>query len=78
MGYINLFLYILDIDDNGSIALAEWAAGIKPRRPCAGADPAHYLSVEQRNLFQRAWLEQLAALFGLLIQADAELDEKIN
>jgi hypothetical protein len=29
-------------------------------------------------LFQRAWLEQLAALFGLLIQADAELDEKIN
>lgn len=34
--------------------------------------------MEQRNLFQRAWLEQLASLFGLLIQADADVNEKRN
>lgn len=48
-------------------------------RPCRGSEPTpSYLSVEQSNLFQRAWLEQLAALFGLLIQADAEVNEKRN
>lgn len=59
---------VMDDDDDGTIDLREWMQAIKPRRPCRGADPASpYLSVEQKKLFQRAWLEQLASLFGLLM-----------
>ena len=59
---------VLDVDQDGSIDFKEWTDALKPQRPCRGADPASpYLSVEQKNLFQRAWLEQLAALFSLLI-----------
>jgi len=60
---------LMDDDDDGSVDFREWVAALKPKKPCRGADPASpYLTVEQRNLFQRAWLEQLAALFGLLLQ----------
>ena len=60
---------LMDNDDDGSVDFREWVAALKPKKPCRGADPASpYLTVEQRNLFQRAWLEQLAALFGLLLQ----------
>lgn len=59
---------LVDTADDGTVNFNEWAACLKPKRPSRGADPCSpYLSVEQRNLFQRAWLEQLAALFGLLI-----------
>ena len=70
---------IIGNDEEGIIDLNQWIVALKPRRPCRGADPASpYLSVEQKKLFQRAWLEQLAALFGLLIQADVEVNNKRN
>ena len=70
---------LIDTDDDGSIDLQEWTKALKPQRPCRGAEPASpYLSVEQKNLFQRAWLEQLAALFGTMLQQDAEVNEKRN
>lgn len=70
---------IIDDDDDGTIDLREWMGALKPRRPCRGADPASpYLSVEQKKLFQRAWLEQLAAVFGIMVQADVEVNEKRN
>ena len=58
---------IVDTDNDGTIELDEWIVAIKPRRPCRGTDVANYLSIEQKNLFQRAWLEQLASLFSLII-----------
>ena len=49
---------IMDDDQDGGVDLREWIAALKPKRPIRGADPASpYLSVEQKNLFQRAWLE---------------------
>ena len=58
---------LIDTDEDGTVEFDEWIAALKTRRPSCGADPANFLSVEQRNLFQRAWLEQLAAVFGLII-----------
>jgi len=76
---VQRLIEIVDTDQDGTIELDEWVAALKPRRPCRGADPASpYLSIEQKKLFQRAWLEQLAALFGLIIQADVEVNEKRN
>lgn len=70
---------LIDLDDDGTVEFDEWVSALKPKRPSRGADPCSpYLSVEQRNLFQRAWLEQLAYVFGLIIQADAEINEKRN
>ena len=55
----------------------EWIQALKPKRPCRGADPASpYLSIEQKNLFQRAWLEQLAATLGMIKQIDQEVNQK--
>jgi len=51
---------------------------LKPKKPCRGADPANYLTLEQRNLFKRAWLEQLAELFGVLVHADIDVVAKRN
>lgn len=67
---------IIDSDEDGTIDRNEWAAALKPRRPCRGADPAPYLTAEQKNLFQRAWLEQLAATLGMIKQVDTEVNQK--
>mmetsp|Transcript_19561 Transcript_19561/g.26430 ORF Transcript_19561/g.26430 Transcript_19561/m.26430 type:complete len:236 (-) Transcript_19561:438-1145(-) len=70
---------LLDDDEDGSIDYREWVQALKPRCQYRMSDPASpYLSVEQKNLFQRAWLEQLAALFSALIQVDAETNDKRN
>jgi len=59
---------LIDDDNDGTIDIREWEAALNPMRPCRGAEPASpNLSLEQKNLFQRAWLEQLAAVFSLLI-----------
>lgn len=78
MGGIPRLVELIDLDEDGTIELDEWVAALRTRKPTCGSDPANFLSVEQRNLFQRAWLEQLAAVFGLILQADAELNEKRN
>ena len=68
---------IIDSDEDGTIDRKEWAAALKPRRPCRGADPASpYLTVEQKNLFQRAWLEQLSLTLGVIKQVDTEVNQK--
>ena len=68
---------IVDTDQDGTIELDEWIAALSPKRPCRPTEKASpYLTVEQKNLFQRAWLEQLALIFGLLIQTDIEVNEK--
>ncbi len=68
---------IIDTDEDGSINFSEWSAALRPRRPCRGADPASpYLTIEQKNLFQRAWLEQLAATLALIKQIDTEVNQK--
>ena len=70
---------LVDTDDDGTIDFREWEAAVHPMRPCRGAGPASpNLSIEQRNLFQRAWLEQLASVFSLMLQADAEGNDKRN
>ena len=70
---------LIDRDDDGTIDYREWEAAVHPTRPCRGADQhSAHLSLEQRNLFQRAWLEQLASVFSLMIQADAEVNDKRN
>lgn len=59
---------MMDDDDDGSVDYREWQQALRPRRISRVSEPASpYLSVEQKNLFQRAWLEQLAALFSLMI-----------
>lgn len=70
---------LIDTGADGVIDYREWEAAVHPMRPCRGADPTSpHLSIEQRNLFQRAWLEQLASVFSLMIQADAEVNDKRN
>ena len=70
---------LIDDDDDGTIDFREWEKAIHPMRPCRGADPGSpHLSIEQKNLFQRAWLEQLASVFSLMIQADSEVNDKRN
>lgn len=69
---------IIDTTGDGTITFQEWCAALKPKKPCRGADPANYLTLEQKNLFQRAWLEQLGDLFGILIQADIDVTAKRN
>ena len=34
------------------------------------------LSEEQRKIYQQAWMESLAALFGLIVSVDEELESK--
>ena len=49
---------LLDDDDDGTVDIREWEQGVHPLRPCRGADyGSPNLSLEQKNLFQRAWLE---------------------
>ena len=70
---------IIDLDDDGDLDLNEWVAALRPKKPCGSGSPVSpNLSLEQRNLYQRSWLEQLAALFGLLIQTDSELNSLRN
>ena len=70
---------LVDTDSDGTIDFREWESALRPIRPIRGAGPASpHLSIEQRNLFQRAWLEQLASVFSLMIQADAEVNDKRN
>jgi len=70
---------LIDDDSDGTLDYREWENALHPMRPCRGAEPASpNLSLEQKNLFQRAWLEQLAAVFSLLIQGDAEVNDKRN
>lgn len=70
---------LLDLNGDETVNYDEWCQALKPRRPVQGpAGGAGNLTLEQRNLFQRAWLEQLAALFGQMIQVDAEINEKRN
>lgn len=58
LGECARLIELMDDDEDGSVDFREWVAALKPKKPCRGADPASpYLSVEQRNLFQRAWLE---------------------
>lgn len=66
---------LIDQDDDGTIDLAEWRAALQPRRHVR-VDAAPYLTVEQKNLFQRAWMESLAHLLDVMISADAEIHEK--
>ena len=68
---------IVDTDQDGTIELDEWQAALAPKSLYRRTDPNEpYLSVEEKNLFQRAWLEQLAHVFSLLIQTDIEVNEK--
>ena len=54
----------MDDDDDNSCDYREWTQALRPRRNVRGGDyGARHLSVEQKNLFQRAWLEQLATVF---------------
>ena len=69
---------IMDKDNDGHIDLREWSAAIKSLRPCRGSDQAYGLSVEQKNLYQRSWLEQIAALFSLLVESDREMESQRN
>lgn len=70
---------LLDDDDDGTVDLREWEQGLQPLRPVRITDPGSaHLSIEQKNLFQRAWMEQLAQVFQLMLQADAELNDKRN
>merc|ERR1711990_536733 len=34
------------------------------------------MSIEQKKVFQQAWMESLAALFGLIISSAQEIEEK--
>lgn len=79
MGDVTRLVQLTDTDEDGDLDLNEWVAALRPKRPCARTSPVSpNLSLEQRNLFQRSWLEQLAALFGLLIQTDSELNSLRN
>ena len=64
---IGRLVELIDTDEDGTVEFNEWTAAFKPKRPCRGADPCYNLGLEQRNLFQRAWLEQLGALCCLII-----------
>ena len=68
----------MDTTNDGTITYEEWCAALKPQKPCRGADPSHNLTLEQRNLFQRAWMEQLAETFGIMVQADSDISAKRN
>ena len=69
---------ILDADGSGALEFNEWAKALKPTRPYRGCDDRGYLTVEQRNLYQKAWLEQLEVVLNLILTADSDIIEKRN
>lgn len=55
------------------------ADAIMPKHPAYRdhrADSGYNMSVEQKKVFQQAWMESLAALFGLIISSAQEIEEK--
>lgn len=70
---------IADQDDDNTIDYKELSDAILPRHPeyrNHRADPGYGMSVEQKKVFQQAWMESLAALFGLIISSAQEIEEK--
>lgn len=70
---------IVDLDDDGTIELDEWEIALKPAvgQPQSNVSASSpYLSLEQKNLFTRAWVEQLAQVFTVILDTDAELSQK--
>jgi len=59
--------------------MRELADAIEPKHPAyrgKRADPGYGMSIEQQKVFQQAWMESLAALFGLIISSAQEIEEK--
>ena len=75
---------IVDTNGDGTITFDEWFATLKPRRTFNSKslqEQSQYeekLTFEQQTLFQKAWLDQLAELFSILLQADTDLKAKRN
>jgi len=70
---------LIDWDDDDAVDLKELADAIMPKHPAYRdhrADPGYGMSVEQKKVFQQAWMESLAALFGLIISSAQEIEEK--
>ena len=69
---------IFDTNDDRTIAFGEWFATLKPRRAVQSVEPISNLTMEQKTLFEKAWLDQLGEFFSTLLQADQDLNAKRN
>jgi len=68
---------LVDDDDDGTIDYRELAAAVTPATANRlRSAPMYGLSMEARKIFQQAWMESLAALFGLILSVDAEIEDK--
>ena len=66
---------LLDLDDDGTLDFDEIVKGVTPAAANRmRREPMYSLSVEQRKVFQQAWMESLAYVFGVIVSVDAELE----
>jgi len=70
---------LIDQTGDDKVIIRELVDAIEPKHPAyrgKRADPGYGMSIEQKKVFQQAWMESLAALFGLVISSAQEIEEK--
>ena len=68
---------LVDQDDDGTVDFKELSDAITPAAiNSMRKEPMHGISVEQRKVYQQAWMESLAHLFSMIVAFDQELDDK--